>query len=174
MQETQGELPLWYTYRMENSVYIETTVVSYQCARTSRDVVLAARQQITADFWALLGSRYTPYVSALVINECTRGDPEQTTKRLAAIADFAILDIDREAEVLAQVIVREKGVPEAYPEDALHIAVAASNGISFVATWNFSHINNPATRKGIREIVERQGYECPEICSPEELTGDES
>ena len=51
-----------------------------------------------------------------MINECTRGDPEQPTKRLAAIADFAVLDIDRKAEVLAQVIVREKGLPEACPE----------------------------------------------------------
>ncbi len=159
---------------MENSVYLETTVVSYHCARPSRDIVLAARQQITSSFWGLLGSRYIPYVSALVINECARGDPDQTAKRAAAIAGFAILDIDREAEVLAQVMVREKGVPEAFPEDALHIAVAAVNGVSFVATWNFAHINNPATRRIIREIVESQGYVCPEICSPEELTGDES
>jgi hypothetical protein len=34
---------------------------------------------------------------------------------------------------------------------------------------NFGHLNNPFTRMMVRQIVENEGYECPEICSPEEL-----
>jgi len=41
-----------------------------------------------------------------------------------------------------------------------------------VVTWNFKHINNPFTRMMIRQIVENNGYGCPEICSPEELLGE--
>ena len=36
-------------------------------------------------------------------------------------------------------------------------------------TWNFAHLNNPFTRIVVREIVQNEGYLCPEICSPEEL-----
>ena len=54
-------------------------------------------------------------------------------------------------------------------EDALHIAVAAVNGMDVMVTWNFAHLNNPFTRKAVRRIVEREGYVCPEICSPQEL-----
>ncbi len=157
---------------MENSVYIETTVVSYLCARTSRDIIIAARQQITERFWGLLGVYLVPYVSLLVINECSKGTPIQIQKRLKAIERFDVVAIDLESEALARNIVHEKGIPEQYPEDAMHIAAAAVNGIDFIATWNFAHINNPATRKRIREIVERHDYVCPEICSPEELIGD--
>ncbi len=40
--------------------------------------------------------------------------------------------------------------------------------------WNFKHINNPFTRKMIRTIIEGKGIVCPEICSPEELMGENS
>jgi hypothetical protein len=47
--------------------------------------------------------------------------------------------------------------------------VAAVNGIEVVITWNFAHLNNPFTRKMVRQIIEGEGYGSPEICSPEEL-----
>jgi hypothetical protein len=80
-----------------------------------------------------------------------------------------MLDIDDEARSLAEKIVGRRAVPAEYPEDALHIAVAAVNGIEVIINWNFAHLNNPLTRKMVRQIVESEGYECPEICSPEEL-----
>ena len=52
---------------------------------------------------------------------------------------------------------------------ALHIAVAAVNGIDVIITWNFAHLNNPFRRRKVRNIVEAEGYSCPEVCSPEEL-----
>ncbi len=55
------------------------------------------------------------------------------------------------------------------PEDALHVAVAAVNGMDVLITWNFAHLNNPFTRKMVRQTVENEGYQCSEICSPEEL-----
>jgi hypothetical protein len=61
------------------------------------------------------------------------------------------------------------GIPAEYPEDALHIAVAAVNGMDVVVTWNFAHLNNPFTRTMIRQVIENAGLRCPEICSPDEL-----
>ncbi|MBT6046059.1 MAG: hypothetical protein HOG49_04470 [Candidatus Scalindua sp.] len=55
----------------------------------------------------------------------------------------------------------------------MHIAVAAANGIDIIVTWNFKHINNPFTRMMIRQVVENNGYICPELCSPDEFLGDE-
>ena len=101
--------------------------------------------------------------------EAGKGDPNQAKMRLAAIEPFPMLDIDDEAGFLAGKIIAGRGIPVDYPEDALHIAVAAVNGIEVVITWNFAHLNNPFTRRAIRRIVEGEGYVCPEICSPEEL-----
>jgi hypothetical protein len=80
-----------------------------------------------------------------------------------------MLDIDEEVRALAGNIITGSGIPSNYPEDALHIAVAAVNNIDVIITWNFAHLNNPFTRKAIRQIVEGEGYLCPEICSPDEL-----
>jgi len=93
----------------------------------------------------------------------------QANLRLKAIEPFRILEVDNEARILAEKIINYKGIPVEYPEDALHIAIAAVNGIEILVTWNFTHMNNPYTRIRVRQIVENEGYGCPEICSPEEL-----
>jgi predicted nucleic acid-binding protein len=154
---------------MKKTVYVETTVLSYLTARVSDNVVTAGRQQATISLWPKLLAEFDTYVSALVIEEGRRGDAEQARKRMEAIATFPLLDVDDEARALAENILLAKAVPAEYPEDALHIAVAAVNGIHVVVTWNFAHLNNPFTRLRIRQVVENAGYQCPEVCSPDEL-----
>jgi hypothetical protein len=80
-----------------------------------------------------------------------------------------MLEADDEARLLAERIIGGGGVPGEFPEDALHIAVAAVNGLEILLTWNFAHLSNPFTRMMVRQIVENEGYWCPETCSPEEL-----
>jgi hypothetical protein len=155
---------------MRQKFYIETSVVSYLAARPSRDLLIAARQEATVEFWTKLhSSGFTGYVSTLVHQEAQRGDPEQAQKRTGALSSLVVLDIDQEAQALAEKILAAGAVPAEYPDDALHMAVAAVNGMDVLITWNFAHLNNPIARINIREIVEENGYECPEACSPEEL-----
>jgi predicted nucleic acid-binding protein len=154
---------------MKKRVYIETTVVSYFTARPSRDIIVAGHQETTRDLWPELANKYETYISAIVYEEAGKGDPDQVRMRLAAIEAFPMLDIDDDARYLAEKIIDGRGIPDDYPEDALHIAVAAVNGMDVLVTWNFAHLNNPFTRRAVRRIVEREGYPCPEICSPQEL-----
>jgi predicted nucleic acid-binding protein len=154
---------------MEKRIYVETTVVSYLTAKPSRDIMIASHQEATRELWPKLLTKYDAYISALVFEEAKRGDPDQAKMRLAAIESFPLLDIDDEARSLAENFIAKKAIPAEYPEDALHIALAAVNGIDVLITWNFAHLNNPFTRKMIRQIVEGEGFVCPEICSPEEL-----
>jgi hypothetical protein len=154
---------------MKKSVYLETTVVSYLCAKPSRDLLIAARQETTREMWSSLAAHFDPHVSALVFQEAGSGDADQARKRLEAIAGMPMLELDEEARSLAEKIIVGNGVPSAYPEDALHIALAAVNGLDLLLTWNFAHLNNPFTRMMVRQIVENHGYRCPEICSPDEL-----
>jgi predicted nucleic acid-binding protein len=154
---------------MKKRIYIETTVVSYLTAKPSRDIMIAGHQEATRELWVKLLSGYEAYISALVFQEAGRGDPVQAQARLSAIAKLPMLDINDEAQSLAEKIITQKGIPAEYPEDALHIAIAAVNGIEVIITWNFAHLNNPFTRKKVRKIVDAEGYSCPEVCSPEEL-----
>jgi predicted nucleic acid-binding protein len=154
---------------MKKRVYVETTVVSYFTARPSRDIIIAAHQETTRDLWADLTAKYETYISAIVYQEAGKGDPDQAKMRLAAMETFSMLDIDEDARFLAERIIAGRGIPADYPEDALHIAVAAVNGMDVLVTWNLAHLSNPFTRRAIRKIVEGEGYACPEICSPQEL-----
>ena len=47
---------------MNPSVYIETSVVSYLTARPSRDVVVAAYQEVTREWWRSAPGRFVLYV----------------------------------------------------------------------------------------------------------------
>ena len=154
---------------MKKSVYIETTVVSYLTARPSRDVVIAGHQEATRELWPKFSEKYNAFVSVLVKKEAGGGDAGQAEKRLAAIAEFEILETTKEALSLAQHILDGSGIPDGYADDALHIAIATVHGVESIVTWNFAHMNNPFTRQRIRQLVEADGYLCPELCSPDEL-----
>jgi predicted nucleic acid-binding protein len=122
---------------MKQKLYIETSVVSYLAARPSRDLLIAARQEATAELWSKLhSSGLIGFVSTLVHQEAQRGDQEQAQKRLEALASLSVLDIDQEAQTLAEQILAAKAIPAEYPDDALHMAVAAVNGMDVLVTWN--------------------------------------
>ncbi|QLQ34161.1 MAG: type II toxin-antitoxin system VapC family toxin [Candidatus Thiothrix singaporensis] len=156
---------------MKAVVYIESSVISYLTARPSRDVVTAARQAITSEWWDNHRQRYELYISALVEEEITSGDATAAQRRIEAVVDIPSLGITPEAQELAQVLLDGKGVPANSVEDALHIGIAATQGAEFLLTWNFKHINNAETKALIEKLVEDQGYLCPILCSPEELGG---
>jgi len=154
---------------MKAKVYVETTVVSYLTGRPTRDLMIAARQEETRALWPRLSSDFDTYISALVYEEASRGNKEQAQKRIDALKPFPVLDVESDAHDLAARILAAKAVPEEFPEDAVHIATAAVNGIDILLTWNFSHINNPFKKMLIRQAIENASYVCPEICSPDEL-----
>jgi predicted nucleic acid-binding protein len=157
---------------MKPTVYIETTVPSYLTAWPSRDVVRAGEQQVTRDWWARR-SAYELRVSSLVLLECGAGDAEAAALRLAALDGVPVLSQTPEAEALAEILLREIPLPARAAADALHIAVAAVHGISYLMTWNCTHIANAALRPRIEELCRRSGYEPPVICTPRELLGGE-
>ncbi len=156
---------------MEQKVYLETSIVSYYVARPSRDLVIAARQEITHEIWPVLQDNFDIYISALVIQETSRGDKEAAKKRLDAVSHIPVLEITQQVQEVAQSLINENAVSPEFEEDALHIAVASINGMDFLLTWNFSHINNAFKKSKIIRAIEKQGFIPPEICSPDEFLG---
>ncbi len=155
---------------MKQKIYIETSVISYLVARTSKNIIIAAHQALTTDFWQQIDD-YETYISDIVIQEISKGDQTQAKLRCQLVDKFPILQIDHEAKELARKLLTIGIIPNKCPEDALHIAVAASNGMDAILTWNFKHINNFFTKRKIRQVIEDNGWTCPEICSPEEFLG---
>lgn len=154
---------------MKPTVYVETSVISYLTARPSRDILIAANQQVTQEWWQERRPNFDVYVSQLVDQEISSGDSEAVTKRQVALTGCLFLDITPGAVKLAGQLIEQNAIPRQAAEDALHIAVATVSGMDYLMTWNFKHIANAAMRTNVELVCRLNGYEPPVICSPMEL-----
>ncbi len=153
---------------MRPKAYLETTIPSYLTAWRSRDLIKAAHQEATREWWEGR-SRFELYVSQVVVRESAGGDPEAAAQRLQALAGIPILDVTEDAEVLAGDLIDRGPLPKKAAVDALHIAVATVHGMDYLLTWNCTHIANAATRGGIEAVCRENGMAPPTICTPIEL-----
>ncbi len=65
------------------SVYLETTFISYLVARPSRDLMVAAHQQATREWWEDRRAAFECYDSQVVFDEASSGDATEVQKRLS-------------------------------------------------------------------------------------------
>ena len=135
---------------MAKRVYIETTIPGYLAAWPSRDIIQAARQQLTHDWWNIERLNYDLCVSETVLDEAAAGDAVAAERRLALIEDL----------------------PLRAAHDSIHIAVAAVHGIDLLLTWNCKHIANATMRFKFERTCRLGGFAPPIICTPEELSED--
>lgn len=155
---------------MANSVYIETSIISYLSSRVSRNLIGAARQQITQAWWDTR-LNYDLYISEVVSRECAAGDPDAARKRLDAIEGLPLLRVTPEAIEISRALVARDIIPYKAVEDALHISIATVYAMDFLLTWNCKHIANPEIQKRIASYLEEQELFLPFICTPDELLG---
>ena len=154
---------------MKPRFYLETTVVSYLTAWPSRDVVVAGYQQTMRDWWRDAAARFDLVASQLVLREAGAGDAEAAKDRLAALDSVTLLDATNEAAELAEELLASGAVPAKAAEDAGHIAIAVTNGVDYLVTWNCRHRANAAMRSQIERICRDAGCEPTIICTPNEL-----
>lgn len=154
---------------MKPSVYIETTIVGYLAMRVSAILRVAANQQTTRDWWENHRHQFDLYISRFVVDECSDGDPVAAQERITYLEGIPLLQIPDDAISLAENILAGVPLPQKAALDALHISVAAVNGVHYLITWNCRHIANPALRTRIELICRDAGYEPPVICTPQEL-----
>ena len=150
-------------------IYIETSVISYLTARPSRDLITAAQQQITSIWWEEHRSNYALYVSTLVIEEASGGDPLAAQRRLRAIDGIEVLEVTDDIINLAALLIEKKVVPRKAVEDAYHIAIACIYEMQYLITWNYRHIANATMREAINKVCREAGYKPPVICTIAEL-----
>ena len=154
---------------MKPAVYLETTIPSYLTAWRSPELIMAARQQITREWWDGRRDDFDLFVSQLVIDEASSGDPDAAARRMEILDGIPLLEPQEGADGLVQALVRDLSLPDRAAADAVHIALSVVNGVDFLLTWNCTHIANAAFRSTIQLACVSLGYEVPVICTPEEL-----
>ena len=157
---------------MSNKVYVETSIFSYLTARPSRDLISAARQQMTIHWWEVKRSNYQVFASNLVVAEASQGHGLRAQARIESMKATPMLEITESCIYLSEQIIEKSPMPEKARDDALHIAIASCYDLDFLLTWNCRHLANAHIVPKVRDIITDAGYHFPQICTPEELMED--
>ena len=158
---------------MPGTIYVETSIISYLAARPSRDLITAARQQVTHTWWRERRPEFDLYVSQMVLAEAAAGDPHAATRRAELLAPLPLLDVTPEVAELAAALLQQVPLPPRAGADAAHIAIAAYYRLDFLLTRNSAHIANAARRPRIEEVCRQSGFRPPVLCTPDELMGED-
>jgi len=150
-------------------VYIETTIPSYIVSKTSRDIVVAAQQEITREWWESERYLYDLFVSEAVVAECSQGDELLVGKRLEIIDDIAILPITEESIKLSDEYCVLLGIPEKSRIDSLHLALVVVHEIDYLLTWNCRHLAHGEVRLKVHYYNTSMSLFEPVILTPLEL-----
>jgi len=151
------------------TVYVETTIPSYLTSRPSRDLVVAAHQQLTHDWWSTARPDLDAVVSEAVLDEIRAGDPEISARRLEIVQGLPILSFNDAVKSLAKIYSRRLGLHPDASTDIIHIAFAVAYEIDYLVTWNCKHIANGHVIRRLQEVNKKDRRATPVIVTPEEM-----
>ena len=150
-------------------VYLETTIPSYLAAKASRDLIIAAHQQITQDWWQTAHDRFELYVSEAVLDEVRGGDPEAVERRLQFIEGLPVLALNDDVRILTRHYGKTLGLSGRARADIPHLAYAVSYRMDYLVTWNCSHIANGEMIRRLLRANAELNRSTPLIVTPEEI-----
>lgn len=153
------------------TVYLESSVIGYLTNRLSRDLIVAAHQQVTRTWWKKRRNQFELFISDFVIDEIGKGDNTASNARRLQVEGLPSLELKEEIPVLAEALMKGTGLPLKAFSDTLHIAMTAVHGLDYLLTWNCKHIANAEIIDGIIEVCTEFGFRAPIICTPLELMG---
>ncbi len=151
------------------SVYLETTIPSYLAAYPSRDLIIAAHQQITHEWWRDAPKRFNLYISEAVLDEIRGGDPDAAVRRLAIVDKLPILELNDDVRALVHAYDQRLGLEGRARADLPHFAFAVAFAMDYLVTWNCAHIANGEIVRRLREANAELNRFTPLIVTPEEI-----
>jgi hypothetical protein len=79
---------------VKRSVYIDATVISYLTSKPTRNLLAAAWNEITVDWWENKREQFNLYVSALVNDEILGGDRQAALRRKQSMLTWNFRHMD--------------------------------------------------------------------------------
>ena len=153
-------------------IYIESTIPSYVVARPARDLLQAARQHMSRDWWELKRHQHELFTSQIVLAEISSGETEMARQRLEVMAGIPVLTVNEQAENLTVQILDSGLLPADADRDAGHIALPTVYEMDILLSWNCRHIANSTIQGRLRKLATKSGLTLPVLCTPDELTGE--
>lgn len=153
------------------TVYIETTIVSYLVARTKEGTVARQWQTWTADWWRSRRPVFECVTSPEVLREAAEGDAEMSRQRLEALSNATVLLRTSAVDEMAEAFLSAGPLPPKAKADAVHLAFASVYKISYLLTWNFKHLANVVIQSRLKPVAEKRDSHLPIVCTPLQLMG---
>ena len=149
-------------------VYLETSFIS-ACVTDRTDAASVYRRDTSREWWSTQARRYDLFISAEVLAELSHPDYPCREAALEFVRDLPLLPVNDDVRGLAELLVREKVMPEPVAGDALHVAVATVHEADYMLSWNVRHLANPSKTAHLRKICLRAGMTPPQIVTPDLL-----
>jgi hypothetical protein len=150
------------------SVYIETTIPSYYHTHRTSVQALAWQEQ-TRVWWDKHRHLYELCTSIIVVEELGEAPPERAAPRLAMLHGLRNLTITTAVRHVVDEYLRHRLMPRVAEEDAYHVALASTNNIDYVLTWNCRHIANANKATHLHVLNTRLGLPVPKLVTPYDL-----
>ena len=151
------------------SVYLETTIPSYLASNPSRDLIMAAHQQITHDWWQDAHDRFDLYISEAVLSEIRSGDPDAAERRLALVNGLPVLQLNDDVRSLVHEYDRRLGLTGRARADLPRFAFAVGYQMDYLVTWNCRHIANGEVIRRLLDANAELQRPTPLLLTPEEI-----
>ena len=144
--------------------YLDTSVIS-----SLFDDKNPERKSLTEAFFKEIED-FDAFISEITVAEIERTtETALRSKMKEVVSQFSVLPLTDDVEWLANEYVRYDAVPESYPEDAYHIAIAVINEMDFLLSWNFKHIVRRKTRDIVKMVNTLNRLRQIDIMTPAEL-----
>lgn len=163
---------LWMDGNRKIKVYLDTSVISYLDQQDAPE-----QMQETREVWERIKSgRYEVFISDVVLREL--GECKDEAKRNLLIGHLSeikynLVAIDDQIVSLADRIVGSGVLKQRNIDDCQHIAAAILSDCDIIVSWNFKHIVNVKTIRGIKVITTVEGYKDLLIYQPTALLDEE-
>ena len=156
---------------MKLKLYLETTLFNYYYDE-ERD----SHADTVRMFEAIGSGEYEGYTSEYVTFELRKASEPKQSAMLSLIERYGItvLDVNDDANRLADLYVKNKIIPAKYRLDGAHISIASIHGLDCVLSFNYQHINKLKTKRMAENINLMEGYKGITICTPMEVLDDEN
>ena len=150
----------------KTKIYLDTSVISYLEQTDSPE-----QMKITRDVWdSFKTGKYDIYISDVLIKELSNCKDQEKRKNLLSHLleiDYTVVNVTKEAFDFAEHISDFGILKKRSFDDCQHIAAAIISNCDVIISWNFKHIVNYDTIKGIKILTTMEGYKDISIYSPE-------
>lgn len=145
-------------------VYLDTSVISHLM---QEDV--PEKMSETLKLWNMFKEgKYDVYLSTVTLQEIDNCPEPKRTELFNYLGeiDYTPIEITEDMSEVAQQLIDMGILTQKSYDDCQHIASAVIYGCDCIISWNFKHIVNIKTIRGVRAITNLKGYKPIEILNP--------